>query len=197
MVGGGHLPSFLFWGEACSWMGPRRTSPPLLVGAHVLLPLTMQPLLQRERGVIRPAHDHLALQVHGGEAVQKWKELNLKRTMLDEGCGRVGRSHPSHTWRSRGVAAELQQGALPSRHPTMRGTSSGEDGSHQATCCLSQPSCGPPAGQALCPLPHLPLFNLPNRLGWDKGLHYTHLMAEETGSERCDFPSRVMQLAWH
>lgn len=50
----------------------------LLVGAHTPLGPHDAASTAAGRGVVRPAHDHLALQVHGGEAAQEAEGIELE-----------------------------------------------------------------------------------------------------------------------
>lgn len=105
MVGweGGHH-SFLFWGEACSWMGPQGGRPPSPGRSSRPSYPSRCSLCCSGRRVIRPAPRPSCTSGTRREAVQEVEGTELERTMLDEAGGEVGRSHPSHTWRSRGVA---------------------------------------------------------------------------------------------
>ena len=64
----------------------------LLVGAHVPLGPHNAASVAAGEGVIHPAHDHLALQVHGGAAVQEVEGTELEADDVGRGLvvGLVG-----------------------------------------------------------------------------------------------------------
>lgn len=91
-MGGGPPTQLPLLGRGLQLDGSQDDVHLLLVGAHVPLTPHDAASVAAGEGVIRPAHDHLALQVHGGEAVQEVEGTELEADDVGRGLvvGSVG-----------------------------------------------------------------------------------------------------------
>lgn len=91
-MGGGPLTEVPLLGRGLQLDGSQDDIHLLLVGAHIPLGPHNAASVAAGEGVIRPAHDHLALQVHGGEAVQEVEGTELEADDVGRGLvvGSVG-----------------------------------------------------------------------------------------------------------